>query len=410
MKKITLLSLLITLTCVSYGQTYDFTNSDDGWNSLTLFTAATNATYYTLTTVDGDGAKKNPAFGNLTAGANADTNPILAITLKNGSSSGPTYLRVSYPKTTSGRFYSNLDITNGDTEFKTYYFDLAGTDGWAGTVDDIKIHFKNAGNTDYILPDNPNNAIIDIDKIELLASIPTTLRETYTFDTTDDTEGFVAVNGSISGPSGGILTFTPTTDKYAKLDQTLHYINADNSKYVRITLKNNSAKNDQLRLVSPGLAGTLTQQITVSDTSEKTYYFDLTSEAGWTGNQTFTVGIGSYLGADGIADSGDEGKAADDGTMEFGSIIFNNVVLAVNKNELANFAIYPNPTRNRINIQGLTDISKVEIYSILGKKLLDEKSLINNMIDLSGLNNGIYLISVMDTNNRSITKKIIVQR
>lgn len=131
----------------------------------------------------------------------------------------------------------------------------------------------------------------------------------------------------------------------------------------------------------------LTQQITVRDPS----YFDLTDHAGWTGNQTFIEGIGSYLGADGIADTGDEGKAADDGTMEFGSIIFNNVVLAVSKNELANFAIYPNPTRNRINIQGLTDISKVAIYSISGKKLLDEKSLINSTIDLSGLNNGVYL-------------------
>ena len=68
MKKITLLLLLIPF--FGFSQTFDFNNSDDGWDVLTGFTATLNPTFYTLTTLPGDGVKKNPLFGTLTAGVN----------------------------------------------------------------------------------------------------------------------------------------------------------------------------------------------------------------------------------------------------------------------------------------------------------------------------------------------------
>ncbi|MDY7396788.1 T9SS type A sorting domain-containing protein [Aureibaculum sp. 2210JD6-5] len=398
MKKITLLLLLFVSPFFGFAQTFDFTNTDDGWTELGGVTATNGATFMTLTTVDGDGTKKNPTLGITTAGVNTANVSFVGITLKNNNATGPDYLRVSYPKPASGRFYVNLDITTGDTGFVTYWFDLTHTTNWVGTIDDFKLHFKSAGNSDYILPNNPDNISIDIDKIEFVAALPTTLKETYAFDTDDDTEGFTATNGTITGPAGGILTFEPTPAKFAKLEQSLHHINADNSKIVRVTLKNNSAMNNQLRLVT--VDGAKTQEISVSDTAEKMYGFDLSGDAGWTGDQTFTIGIGSTT----------DGKAADNGTVEINSIVFNNTVLSVERNGLADFSLYPNPVNDKLFFNGPTAISKIEIYNLTGQRLKNFSNFNSNSLDFSSLNNGVYLLNVIDIENNSTTKKIIVQK
>ena len=308
MKKFTFLLLLIPF--FGFSQTFDFTNSDDGWDVLGQFTATTNATYYTLTTVEGNGEIKNPSFGNEATGVNTAEVSWIGITLKNNDDTGPDFMRVSYPKTTGGRVYKNIDITTGDTDYVIYWIDLTNGN-WTGTMDDIKIHFKAAGNTNYVLPTTPIS--IDVDKIEFTAQPSTTLQNSYMFDTDGDPEGFNAVNGTISGPAAGILTFTPQVNKYAKIDQLSHHVDAAN-KYLHITLKNNSLLNNQLRLVSDGLDGTKTMEISVNDATENIYIFDLSDEADWSGDQMFTVGIGSL----------EDGKTKDDGTAEFNSIVFNN--------------------------------------------------------------------------------------
>ena len=66
------------------------------------------------------------------------------------------------------------------------------------------------------------------------------------------------------------------------------------------------------------------------------------------------------------------------------------------------FLIYPNPTKEYINID-CSSLESVTIYNILGKELIKETS---NRINVSSLSNGVYFIKVSDGVNSS-TKKFI---
>jgi len=393
MKKFTFLLLLIPF--LGFTQTYEFENSDDGWNALTEFTATTNATYYTLTTIEGDGTLKNPSFGNESAGIVTSDVVWIGISLKNNDADGPTFMRVSYPKTTTGRVYKNIDITAGNTDYETYWIDLTNSN-WTGIMDDIRIHFKAAGNTDYILPTTPVS--IDIDKIMFAAMPSTTLQNAYMFDTNDDTEGFTATNGEITGPASGILSFIPVPDKYAKMIQFAHHVDASN-KYVHITMKNNSLLNNQLRLVSGGLDGTQTMEISVNDATEHTYTFDFSNEAGWTGDQMFIVGIGSM----------DDGKAKDDGIAEFDAIVFDNNVGVANA-ELSEFSLYPNPANDHLFINSPQTISEIAIYDITGKEVLRLENISNNQINISDLKTGVYTLKIFGEHHSYSTEKLVISK
>ncbi len=391
MKKLYILFLLNLLFFTGHAQgPWDFTTTADGWSASGATATHTGVTNDPLVLSFTD-TQANPKLIHATAGVDATTKFICAITLKNNSDN--TVLRVSHVQGDgTGRTFVNVDITANDSGFTTYYFDMTSATNWGGTEDDIQIHVRAVGNTN-----NASNGNVEFDKIEFLASIPTTLKETYNFSTNGDTEGFSATNGSISGPTGGVLTFTPTADKFAKLDQILHHVNATSSKHIHVTLKNNSALNNQLRLISTGLVSTLTQEISVSDGTEKTYSFNLTGEAGWTGDQIFTLGIGSLA----------DGKSKDNGTAEFSSIIIDNT-LSVNDYNKVDFAMYPNPANNTVYLKSVQAISKVTIFDITGKQVLKTSKLTNNSLNVSPLRSGLYLLLVEDSSQNKGIQKLIV--
>lgn len=69
--------------------------------------------------------------------------------------------------------------------------------------------------------------------------------------------------------------------------------------------------------------------------------------------------------------------------------------------------VYPNPANDFLNIEGLdqSDNWLYEIYTIDGKKL-SEGLVINGQVDISGLNNGLFFITLNDA-NRYLTRKIV---
>lgn len=72
-------------------------------------------------------------------------------------------------------------------------------------------------------------------------------------------------------------------------------------------------------------------------------------------------------------------------------------------NVIAEFKLYPNPTRDMLHIRYSSLIKDIEIYSSLGQSVLKTQSL---NIDISDLEAGNYLIKV-HTDKGTITKKII---
>lgn len=70
-----------------------------------------------------------------------------------------------------------------------------------------------------------------------------------------------------------------------------------------------------------------------------------------------------------------------------------------------NFKVFPNPASSVINIVSKIAIDKVELYNILGKKVMQSSN--NKPLNVESLNAGIYVLKVFN-NNKSATKKIVI--
>jgi surface protein len=74
-----------------------------------------------------------------------------------------------------------------------------------------------------------------------------------------------------------------------------------------------------------------------------------------------------------------------------------------NENQLA-ISVYPNPTKDKLCIQGLSTSSKISIYTVFGKLVFSETT--SSEVDLKGLQSGVYIIKIMDQ-QKETTRKFI---
>ncbi|UOK41907.1 MULTISPECIES: endonuclease [Flavobacterium] len=82
-----------------------------------------------------------------------------------------------------------------------------------------------------------------------------------------------------------------------------------------------------------------------------------------------------------------------------------------NFNTLANISIYPNPTKdNRITITSETELNEIQLINSNGQIIQDIKSpaAFQNTHTLNNLPRGFYLVKLSAANNKTITKKIVV--
>lgn len=92
------------------------------------------------------------------------------------------------------------------------------------------------------------------------------------------------------------------------------------------------------------------------------------------------------------------------------TITLQEVILSTNDFEdLETISVYPNPAQNSITISNKIVLNSVEIYSVLGNKVLSKLNLNkqSETIDISHLPSGIYLINTVDSDKKSVTKKIV---
>ena len=76
------------------------------------------------------------------------------------------------------------------------------------------------------------------------------------------------------------------------------------------------------------------------------------------------------------------------------------------------FSIYPNPVRDSFTISGENQNKTlyIEVYNIMGKKVLSQKNNSANNVSVEHLTPGIYLVKITNKNkNQTITKKIIIK-
>lgn len=396
MKKTTLLFLLL-IPVFGFSQTWDFTNDASGWTASAA-DITVNATSLTITTNGGN----NPILTQDAANVDAETNKIAAISIK-VSANGPTFMRVSYPKTTSGRIYKNISITKNDSEFKTYYIDVSNSN-WAGTVNDIKVHFKDDDNSNGGGDYTSTGETVEFDSIAFIDEIPKEEKNSFGFDT--DAEGWEASDASVA-VSGGVLTITPVVGESAKIIQSTTNTNATTNQYIHIVYKNNSAANNQIRFQFRHSADNYTdytgtnENINVSSSDFETVTIDLTGKTEWTGmTQDFQI----------ILRDNDNGNKASAGDLEIDSITFSSSATLSVDEEVAfanGLSIYPNPAENFINIKTQKTISNVLIFDVTGKLVSKKNTVNNNSLNISNLNAGIYFLKIYDTNNYKTTRKLI---
>lgn len=77
--------------------------------------------------------------------------------------------------------------------------------------------------------------------------------------------------------------------------------------------------------------------------------------------------------------------------------------------ENGNFAYYPNPVKNVLNLSYDKEITNVEVYNLLGQKMMSNKlNSTNTEVDMSNLANGTYMVKIT-SDNQIKTVKVIKQ-
>ncbi len=249
---------------------------------------------------------------------------------------------------------------------------------------------------------NPETITMNADKnVTANFVVDSNFNYAFLYNTDNNLEGWTLDSQfAVTSHTGGLVTLTPTANQFARFSLFNFPIPTASYNKLTLTMQNTSATTDQLGIV----VGTevLTFPMTTSDASIQTYEINMTNFTTWTGDVT-TLRVRF---AD--ADNTNVGKPSD-----ASSIILDNIVLtydpalSVNKNELANNIVYPNPTTSLLNINTDLNINKVEIYNVNGQKVMQVENNNLNQIDVNKLSSGLYLINFFQENVLISTNKFI---
>lgn len=95
-----------------------------------------------------------------------------------------------------------------------------------------------------------------------------------------------------------------------------------------------------------------------------------------------------------------------------GSAYYDNIVISSENASIENITIsdvkiYPNPVSETATVLPLStfEIQKIEVFNLNGQKVKEQNN--NPSVEMSVLPEGIYLIKITDSYNRTITRKVI---
>lgn len=85
--------------------------------------------------------------------------------------------------------------------------------------------------------------------------------------------------------------------------------------------------------------------------------------------------------------------------------------LSINDTNITSFSIYPNPANNKIKINATNTIKHITIFNALGQKVFDKTSnKLENEINISHFNNGIYVVNIETESGEIVSKKMIIEK
>jgi len=77
-------------------------------------------------------------------------------------------------------------------------------------------------------------------------------------------------------------------------------------------------------------------------------------------------------------------------------ILCSESLVSVTDAELAELNIFPNPANDYFQITDNSEITSLQIYDIVGKKVMDKSHTNGKQYDISELRNGLYIVRLID--------------
>lgn len=130
----------------------------------------------------------------------------------------------------------------------------------------------------------------------------------------------------------------------------------------------------------------------------------------WTWNNTYEDYTGAYLAytlavVNNTWQTGIHTIKATFGGKEYEAEFGIRTPLGVDDFNALNVLVYPNPTKNSLNIEADFPIEKVTIYDMNGRKISENKpTSVNANIDVRHLNKGVYMAEIIINGKRSVKK------
>lgn len=91
----------------------------------------------------------------------------------------------------------------------------------------------------------------------------------------------------------------------------------------------------------------------------------------------------------------------------FGVVLHDGVV-GIDDQKMSSVSIYPNPARGFVNVEtGIQGEKQVTLYDVLGKQVM-QTTISENTLDISGLQSGVYMVSIQQKGVK-MTRKLIVE-
>lgn len=362
---------------------------------------------------------KNAKNNLVVANANPTIHPVQGITalsINPTSSQGPS---------DDGRIKPDI-AGDGTSVYSTYnenntsYYTMNGTSmaspGVAGTLLLLQEHYNNLHPSEYMRAATLKGLVIHtaMDDYEINSDFaPKGPDPRFGWGMLDAREAALLLNNSVSENPTAIV-------QELELSQSETYtfqVRVINPKTLKATIcwtdVPGTAINNQLNSTTPALVNNLDLRITKGGETFYPWKFDLANlNVAVKGDNNVDnverVDVDDAIGIYTIEVS-HKGNITG-GPQKYSLIIsgFDTLNLSTDSFDLNDFAIYPNPAETVLNFRATnSDITfdKVEMFDAVGKKVLST-NIVNNSIDISQLNAGIYFVKV-HSGDKQITKKII---
>jgi hypothetical protein len=92
---------------------------------------------------------------------------------------------------------------------------------------------------------------------------------------------------------------------------------------------------------------------------------------------------------------------ADNGVVHVLDKVILESYLGIDENNTFSFGLYPNPSNGLVTINGV-DNAEVIVSDLSGKTFLNQSVNNNASLDLNGLSNGTYLVTISQNGNKSV--------